>query len=422
MPLLPIKATDKDVAAVRNPRKRKIDQAGTGEIEVDINAPEPPSKKAARKAKKEKTATRAVEGPTNEAVKTLAGATEASEPTSSPSKRSEHGIWIGNLPWTATKSDLRDFIAKNANIKDPLITRVHLPAPKDAVAKQKTKPQNKGFAYVDLATKEALDQALALNETLFTGRRVLIKDAKSFEGRPEKKDEDNEALDAATPGKPPSKRIFIGNLTFDTTAEDLRDHFAQCGAIADVHVATFEDSGKCKGYAWVGFEDLSAAEAAVRGWIDHRENEEGDPDIVEQDEEAESDKKRTKKPAGKRRRWWVNKFKGRQLRMEFAEDKTVRYKKRFGKGGEASKKDASSVDNTEEVLQQAEPVDGKDDGSISISKSKSKSKNPMGRQRDSGFHRTKVDPRTVKPGAALAAVPRLTGSIVPSQGKKTTFE
>ncbi|KAI4158377.1 MAG: hypothetical protein LQ342_007507 [Letrouitia transgressa] len=417
MPLLPIKPTDEDVTAVLNFRKRKIDQAATGEIEVDINAPEPPSKKAARKAKKEKPATHAVESLTIEAVKTASGVTRLSEPTSAPSKRSDHGIWIGNLPWTATKSDLRDFITKNADIKDTLIMRVHLPTSTDP-AKQRKKPQNKGFAYVDLASKEALGQALALNETLFAGRRVLIKDAKSFEGRPEKKDEDNEAL-GTTPGKPPSKRIFVGNLTFDTTLEDLRDHFAQCGPIADVHVATFEDSGKCKGYAWVVFEDLSAAGSAVRGWIEYQGNEEGDLDTAGQDEEAKPDKNGTKKPAGKRK-WWVNKFKGRQLRMEFAEDKTVRYRKRFVRGGESLKKDANSDNDTEEVLQQAEPVDGKDDRSNS--KSKSKSKTPMRRRRDSGSRRAKVDPRTIKPGAAHAAAPRLRGSIVASQGKKTTFE
>ncbi|KAI4211487.1 MAG: hypothetical protein LQ351_005789 [Letrouitia transgressa] len=417
MPLLAVQATNEDVAVVLNPKKRRIDQAVTGEIEVDISAPEPPSKKATRKAKKEKSSIRAVGSSTDGPIRTLSGVTVTLEPPPAPSKRSDHGIWIGNLPWTATKSDLRGFITNNANIEDMLVTRIHLPTSNDA-SKRSIKPQNKGFAYVDLASKEALERALALNETLFTGRRVLIKDAKSFEGRPEKKDVDNAAL-GTTPGKPPSKRIFVGNLTFDTTVEDLRDHFAQCGPTADVHVATFEDSGKCKGYAWVLFEDLSAAEVAIRGWVEYQENEEGDVDTVKQDKEAKANNNGTKKPVGKRKQW-VNKFKGRQLRMEFAEDKMVRYRKRFGKGGEAFRKDAKNDNDTEEVFQQADPVGGKDD--VSKSKSKPKPKTSAGRRRDSGSLRAKVDPRSVKPGAAHIAAPRLSGSIVASQGKKTTFE
>ena len=389
-------------------RKRKRDQSPAAEIEVDIGAPEPPSKKALRKAKK------ATSIPVATTVKPTAPSIVAAtvepdlandtERTIPASKRSEYGVWIGNLPWTATKNDVRNFLTKDTDISDDTISRLHLPAPSNSVAaalKQKTKLQNRGFAYIDLSTEEAMLEALSLSEKLLSGRRVLIKDSKSFEGRPEKPREDE--TDATSSGKPPSKRIFVGNLPFETTKEDLQEHFGRCGEVLDVHVATFEDSGKCKGYAWVEFSELEAGVSAVRGWVDW--NEKADETMDEDEEEdiggAVQDGKSKKKPRS--RKWWVNKLQGRPLRMEFAEDKAVRYKKRYGKDGSAKKK--------EEESQTAQLVDTSGQPPSHTSQD-SQATRQVGR---------KIDARTIKPGAALAAAPRSTGSIVQSQGKKTTF-
>ena len=280
-----------------------------------------------------------------------------------------------------------------------MITRLHLPAPSQSVvanSRQRIKPHNKGFAYIDFSTEEALTEALALSEKLLTGRRVLIKDSKSFEGRPERTKEQETVI--MNSGKSPSKRIFVGNLAFETTKQDLEVQFTRCGEVLDVHVATFEDTGKCKGYAWVEFAQLEAGEAAVRGWINfEQKSDSGDKDkeIAEALAE-EGDLKPNKKP--KLRKWWVNKLHGRRLKLEFAEGKDMRYRKRYGKDSGVNKDGVKAADP--------------DPGSM-----------PLSRDRISSDKRLlrKFDARMVKPGAALAAAPRLNGGIVESQGKKTTF-
>ncbi|KAH0558609.1 hypothetical protein GP486_004739 [Trichoglossum hirsutum] len=297
-------------------KKRKRGSKPIEEIEVDVTAPEPPSKKALRRAKKGR--------PVGTTTSKKGGAHGSDvDSDEKKTKRSDHGIWIGNLPFSFTKADLRKFLIESSSITDDQITRVHLPSAA-AHPVQGSKPQNKGFAYVDLSTESVLNEALGLSETLVSGRRVLIKNAKSFEGRPENANDATQASrsNTAMSGKPPSKRVFVGNLSFDTSEEDLREHFGRCGEIKSVFVATFEDSGKCKGFALVEFEDLKAAEAALRGWV-----------MVPLDEE-DTDKENEKKGNGMRK-WWVNRIRGRALRMEFAEDKVVRYKKRYGKGGTA---------------------------------------------------------------------------------------
>ena len=383
------------------PRKRKREESSVEEIEVDVTAPEPPSKKALRKAKKGKatpTASSKIVAVQTGSVSDEDALVDASADALASSKRSEYGIWIGNLPWTATKADLRNFLTKDTEISDDMITRLHLPAPSQGVvanSRQRIKPQNKGFAYIDFSTEQALTEALALSEKLLTGRRVLIKDSKSFEGRPDRTKDQESAI--VNNGKPPSKRIFVGNLAFETTKHDLEDQFTKCGEILDVHIATFEDTGKCKGYAWVEFAELEAGEAAVRGWV----NFEQKVDSGNEDEEIaealaeEGDVKLKKKPRS--RKWWVNKLHGRPLKLEFAEGKDVRYKKRYGKDGSAKKDEMKVLDLDSVSMAQSERT--------------STNKRPP----------KKFDARTVKPGVALAAAPRLTGGIVEGKGKKTTF-
>jgi len=324
-------------------KKRKRDTKEVEELEVDVNLPEPLSKKELRKAKKFKPTTssgskKRTENDSND--KEVASTEEA--------KRSNYGIWIGNLSWTTTKALLTEFFTANSSITAEDITRVNMPVPFKAAATQtQLKPQNKGFAYVDFATEEVLAAAMKLTESMLGGRRVLIKNAKSFEGRPEKK----EGIVAESgPGakpisqKPISKRVFVGNLSFDVTKEELSEHFNKAGKVVDLHMATFEDSGKCKGFAWVTFEETESAESAVRGWtrvpVDAKNEGEAASDDEDEDTDAGDAKKDSKNKKQKTRKWFINKLHGRPLRCEFAEDAQSRYKKRFGqeeKDGEVRK-------------------------------------------------------------------------------------
>lgn len=377
-------------------KKRKLDDVP--EIEIDVSAPEPPSKKALRKAKKkgidpaETTAINAETETTENKTK------DSKDGKDGKGKRSEYGVWVGNMPFTATKEDVRKFFLDGCTFSEATITRIHLPmGPSRGFI-----PQNKGFAYVDFANKKAMEAAIGLSEKFIAGRRVLIKGSSNFEGRPTEHQQAGgsaKAGAAATSAHPPSRRIFVGNLGFDATKEAVEEHFSPCGSITSVHLATFEDSGKCKGYGWVEFESIEAATHAVNGFVkiaeddeEEEEEEESDESSSSEDDEADEEgekkkaektksKKVTKKPRMKK--VWVNRLLGRQLRMEFAEDAATRYKKRFGKD---SKKGG-------------EGGDGENGGQ---------------RARD---RRPKEDSRY-----SQDTVQRLTGAIVEAKGKKLTFD
>lgn len=370
-------------------KKRKL-QDGP-ELEIDVNAPEPASKKALRKAKKKADAPVA-DGGASAGTTEKAESNGAAEPAAD--KRSEYGLWIGNLAFSVTKDDLRRFFVSNCSFADTTVTRIHLPKG----AEKFGKAQNKGFAYVDFSTEKALHEALGLSEQLMTGRRVLIKNAKSFEGRPEKSQDQGNTDTSAKPGHPPSRRIFVGNLSFDVTKEALEEHFARCGTVTNVHMATFQDTGKCKGYAWVEFEEIAAAEAAVKGFImvkeDDEDEESSDSSGSESKaEEKEQQRKKKKQRKPHQRKVWVNQLLGRRMRMEFAEDATTRYNKRFGKGSEGKKTDHSAIVD----------VDGEP------SEDQHQSKKPKRQVLDESRY-------------SKETVQRLSGAIVESKGRKTTFD
>lgn len=60
-----------------------------------------------------------------------------------------------------------------------------------------------------------------------------------------------------------AKKLFVGNLDWGMTTEDLRAAFASFGDIEDAVVITDRFSGRSKGFGFVTFSDDGAADAAI---------------------------------------------------------------------------------------------------------------------------------------------------------------
>jgi len=60
-----------------------------------------------------------------------------------------------------------------------------------------------------------------------------------------------------------SSYIFVGNLPFELTEGDLLVVFEQYGRIADVHLVRDQETGKSKGFAFIGYEDQRSTILAV---------------------------------------------------------------------------------------------------------------------------------------------------------------
>ncbi len=60
-----------------------------------------------------------------------------------------------------------------------------------------------------------------------------------------------------------SKKIYAGNLSWNTTNEDLSDAFAQYGEVLSANVIIDRDTNRSKGFGFVEMEDDEAAVAAI---------------------------------------------------------------------------------------------------------------------------------------------------------------
>ncbi|TFJ98988.1 protein LDOC1 [Platysternon megacephalum] len=59
------------------------------------------------------------------------------------------------------------------------------------------------------------------------------------------------------------RSIYVGNVDYGGTAEELESHFNSCGQINRVTILCDKFSGHPKGYAYIEFEDRSSVQAAV---------------------------------------------------------------------------------------------------------------------------------------------------------------
>jgi RNA recognition motif-containing protein len=59
--------------------------------------------------------------------------------------------------------------------------------------------------------------------------------------------------------------IYVGNLSFDTTEEQLRQAFEGFGEVSSVNIITDKYSGEPRGFAFVEMSDQGAATAAIEG-------------------------------------------------------------------------------------------------------------------------------------------------------------
>ncbi|KAJ7167619.1 hypothetical protein C8R46DRAFT_995753 [Mycena filopes] len=342
--------------------------------------------------------------------------------TGAPAKR-QNSIWVGNMAFKTTTDALTEFFKEAGEI-----TRIHMPT-KPSTAPG-VKAENRGYAYVDFTTPEGKAAAIAMSEQNLFGRKLLIKDGGDFTGRPAVPGADPAATGGTEAPKthsktaqkilraqkqPPAPTLFLGNLGFETTdisirelfdahrpvkkkakTEDAEDTTAKPEAddkwIRKVRMGTFEDSGLCKGFAFVDFTSIEHATSVLVNTKNYLLN--GRKLVIEY---ASADAVRRGAPKGKREDGGAERMP--QRRKEF-KARGPRPEKRDREAKDGDEQDAPRTGGPP-AHDSAAPAEG-----APVREREYKGKGPRNRP---------------KPGAALALAKRESAAIVPSQGKKVVF-
>ncbi|KAJ1922325.1 Nucleolar protein 13 [Mycoemilia scoparia] len=231
-------------------------------LEADIK-PDLTKKKEAKKTKKNVNpeSTEDLEGiEESDQEEGVKGGSKAKKAQKKP-KKSQWCVWIGNLAFATGQAELKEFLRTDKGE----ITRIHMPKG------QYGKP-NRGFAYVDFDTEEAMEYAISLSEQELDGRPLLIKNGKNFkkDGKIPASQDSSSTKKKGRENTQPSPTLFVGNLPFEATKQDLRKIFDQFGKIIKVRLATFQDNPqKCKGFGYIDYKDLEGATLAFEDKKSH---------------------------------------------------------------------------------------------------------------------------------------------------------
>ena len=61
-----------------------------------------------------------------------------------------------------------------------------------------------------------------------------------------------------------SMKLYVGNLAFETSGENLRQHFAQAGTVETATVVEDRDTGRSRGFGFVEMSSREEGEAAIQ--------------------------------------------------------------------------------------------------------------------------------------------------------------
>ncbi|KAJ4479105.1 hypothetical protein J3R30DRAFT_3657179 [Lentinula aciculospora] len=366
------------------------------------------------------------------------------EAVDSATKR-QNSVWVGNLSFKTTADALRKFFDGVGEI-----TRINMPM--KAATRPNMPAENRGFAYVDFATADSKITAIALSERPLVGRKLLIKDGDDFAGRPAAPNVE-ESLGGKTHSKtalkilraqkqPPAPTLFVGNLPFETTDDDIRqlldahrkkpkkgpeDGKEEGGEIEKgkeekeeenwirrIRLGTFEDSGLCKGF---GFVDFSSTDNATSALINPKNHHLNGRNLVVEYASADAVKRGPNKPKSAPRGLGDFKKKtGPSPRGNGPQNKPFhRTDRDLGTSEEKPTHSYRDKPDSRRDAQMFQTVDHEE------STTPLGGRRPRGKEYDSGLPRHKGPRNRPKPGAALAQAKRQSAAIVPTSGKKIVF-
>jgi len=158
-------------------------------------------------------------------------------------EKNENKAYIGNLPFGVTEDAVKEFFAEQSSV-----TEVYL-------AKESDTGKDRGFGFVSFANEADMIKAIeSLDGKFFQGRRLAVR-------KPLKKGEKSEVK----PKREGMTRVYIGNLSFETKLETLKDLLSQHGEVMDVFINEDQTNGLSKGFAFAQMapEDAEKAIAAL---------------------------------------------------------------------------------------------------------------------------------------------------------------
>jgi RNA recognition motif-containing protein len=143
--------------------------------------------------------------------------------------------YVVNLPYDATNQDLRETFSSCGEV-----AKVYMPMNRET-------GRSKGIAFVSMTTEAALEAAISsIHETEMMGRKIFVNKAKPR---------------GTVSEKTKGKKLYVGNISYETTTDELIEYFTQFGAVKDCYAPTDQSTGLPRGFAFLTLAEEDADKA-----------------------------------------------------------------------------------------------------------------------------------------------------------------
>lgn len=169
----------------------------------------------------------------------------------------KHTVYVGNLPFSSSRDQISGMFAD----KGIPVLNVAMPMNQNMIDEDTGMPKSKGFCFVDVESEDMIAAAVeAFNEVDIEGRPMRVNKLlpkEEVQQRQNKRDKNY------TPDG--QKKLYVGNLPFDASYDEIKEHFEQYGEVKDLYLPMRDDRPRGFGFVTLDSESADSAMAELDG-------------------------------------------------------------------------------------------------------------------------------------------------------------
>jgi nucleolin len=170
-------------------------------------------------------------------------------PAAAQGYANDRTVYVQGLPFTCTEGDVQGFFGEVGNV-----VSIRLPKWHDS-------GKLKGYGHVEFSTSDEAAKAIELSGSYIKDRFITVERPMV----PRALAADETTLATKLTQKPPGcKTIFIRNLPYEVTEEQIREKFMVYGPIMKVRLALWNHTNNLKGFGYIDFKREDSADIAVK--------------------------------------------------------------------------------------------------------------------------------------------------------------
>jgi nucleolin len=167
----------------------------------------------------------------------------------------ENDVFVGNLPWRLDESEFTEEFSRFGNVL------------KSRIVTDRETGRSKGFGFITFSDKESCKRAVEDGNVQLQGRTVSVRHTEMRNNKsPRSSDSGDRApnrTNSNDASSVPTNKIFVGNLSFRTTEENLNEFFSDCGGLISVRIPRDLDN-RPRGFAFLEFDSAESASKAFQ--------------------------------------------------------------------------------------------------------------------------------------------------------------